>query len=300
MEPVRIPLAEPVLLEPTLKGGQAFRWRAAGPGWAGVAEGRVWHVAGHATHLAVTCEPELGPQQARAWATRYFRLGDGYAAMAARLRREAELRDAVERWWGLRLLQTDPWECLLGFITSIHDSVGAIETRIGRLCRHFGEPVRTTMPGARGWAHLTPPPERIAKAHEARLRSAAGMGFRARYLKGAAQVVVRGDLPLGELAAMPYAEAHEVLLQVPGVGDKVADCVQLYALGHLESFPVDRWVLRAMQERVLGPEAKPRDIVAHAQQRWGKDAGYAQQFLFHHYRTQRLARAAPVARRGKA
>jgi N-glycosylase/DNA lyase len=223
---------------------------------------------------------------------RYFRCSDDYLAIGARLRTQPELRPAIDAWWGLRLLQTDPWECLLGFVTSIHDSVAAIETRIGRLCRHFGEPIQA--PGfPRGWTHLTPTPERIARAHEARLRTAAGMGFRARYLRSAAKAVVRGDLPLAELALMPYPEAHEVLLQVPGIGPKVADCVQLYGLGQLESFPVDRWIHRAMTARFLGPKAKPRDIVAFAQERWGRDAGYAQQFLFHHDRTVARTRTDP-------
>jgi N-glycosylase/DNA lyase len=296
VDPVRVPLAQPLLLGPTLKGGQAFRWAAAeGGAFRGVAEGRAWRLAYDKDALLVEAWPALPGAEAAAWARRYFRAQDDYAAIARRLAREEHLQAPIAAWHGLRLLQTDPWECLLGFVTSIHDSVAAIETRIGRLCRHFGAPLRA--PGfPRGWTHATPTPERVARAHEARLRSAAGMGFRARYLKAAARMVVQGDLPLAELGAMPYAEAHEVLLRVPGVGDKVADCVQLYGLGHLEAFPVDRWILRAMQARYT-PSAKPRDIVAFAQQRWGRDAGYAQQFLFHH---DRLAAQPAAARRASS
>lgn len=286
VQPVRVPLAQPLLLGASLKGGQAFRWRvlpAPPETYVGVAGGRAWWLRHADGALLARCAPALEPREAEAWVRRTFRLDDPYEAVGARLAREAELKGALEAWWGLRLLQTDPWECLLGFITSIHDSVAAIETRIGRLCRHFGAPFQPGIEGfARGWAHATPTPERIARAHEARLRGAAGMGFRARYLRGAARMVLDGDLPLAELASMRYDEAHEMLLQVPGVGDKVADCVQLYALGHLESFPVDRWIQRAMLERFY-PQGKatPRAIAALAQQRWGTDAGYAQQFLFH-------------------
>jgi N-glycosylase/DNA lyase len=302
VEPVRVPLAQPLLLGPSLKGGQAFRWRAlAGPhgAFAGVAEGRAWELRRDDDALVLRCEPALPASQAGAWARRYFRLGDDYDGVGRRLAPHAELGPAMQAWWGMRLLQTDPWECLLGFVTSIHDSVAAVETRMDRLCRHFGEPFRA--PGwPRGWAHATPAPERVARAHEARLRAAAGMGFRARYLRGAARAVLRGDLPLREMARMPYADAHEVLLQVPGVGDKVADCVQLYGLGHLDSFPVDRWIRRAMERCYFaGRKARPRDIVALAQERWGSDAGYAQQFLFHHDRLAGQAarrRAEPAAR----
>jgi N-glycosylase/DNA lyase len=286
VEPVRVSVARPFLLAASLKGGQAFRWASLADGsFAGVASGRAWRLGEQDGALLVEAAPDVAPAEARAWAQRYFRLDDDYGAMGARLRRHEALRPAVEAWWGLRLLRTDPWECLLGFITSIHDSVAAIETRMGRLCTAYGEPVRAPW-APRGWTHAVPGPDRVAGAHEARLRSAAGMGFRARYLRAAARMVQDGDLPLAALASMPYDEAHEVLLRVPGVGDKVADCVQLYALGHMESFPVDRWIHRAMTQRYFAGDAKakPRDMVALARATWGKDAGYAQQFLFHHDR----------------
>ncbi|HEV8361424.1 MAG TPA: DNA glycosylase [Candidatus Thermoplasmatota archaeon] len=297
----RVALAQPLLLGPSLRSGQAFRWKPLPDrdAFAGVAEGRAWTLAREDGALRVEAEPSMAPAEAAAWARRYFRLDDPYDAIAARLAREAALAPAVEAWRGLRLLQTDPWECLLGFVTSIHDSVAAIETRMGRLCRHFGAPLRTTLPGfPRGWAYATPSPERIARAHEARLRSAAGMGFRARYLRGAARMVVEGDVPLADLPRMRYEEAHEVLLQLPGVGDKVADCVQLYSLGHLESFPVDRWIHRAMLARYFAdaPRTNAREITALAHQRWGRDAGYAQQFLFHDARVA----GSPAAARDRA
>lgn len=283
MQPAEVPIPRPFLLEPTLKGGQAFRWRADGAAWVGVAEGRAWRIEPRPGALRIEAAPAVREDEAVAWARRYFRLDDPYDAVGARLREHAELRPALDAWWGLRLLQTDPWECLLGFLTSIHDSVAAIETRMGRLCRAFGEPFRAPWM-SRGWAYATPTPERVARAHEASLRSRAGMGFRAPYLRGAARLVLDGDLPLAELGRMPYEEAHELLLRAPGVGDKVADCVQLYGLGHLESFPVDRWVLRAMEQRYFPRGAKPREMVAFARATWGRDAGYAQQFLFHHDR----------------
>lgn len=300
MEPARVPIARPLLLGPTLRSGQAFLWRPvpqSGEAFAGVAEGRAWLLRREDGALVAACEPELGPREAGAWLRRYLRLGDDYVGVVARLARDEALGPAVARWGGLRLLQTDAWECLLGFLTSIHDSVAAIETRMARLCRLFGEPLRTTLEGfARGRTHAVPGPERLARAHEARLRSAASLGFRARYVRAAARAVLRGDLPLEELPRMPYDEAHEVLLSLDGVGDKVADCVQLYGLGHLESFPVDRWVRRAMEARFFsGARARPRDIVAFARARWGRDAGYAQQFLFHEARLAGLA-----ARRGAA
>ncbi len=66
-----------------------------------------------------------------------------------------------------------------------------------------------------------------------------------------------------------------------GIGPKIADCICLFALDKTEAFPVDRWVERAT-ERYFPPQERPfgEDLVMWAQDRFGRYAGYANQFLF--------------------
>ena len=98
---------------------------------------------------------------------------------------------------------------------------------------------------------------------------------------------------------VPYDEAKTALLALPGVGDKVADCVLLFGGGQTEAFPIDVWVERALRfhfRRQLPPRTR---LHAFARRHFGHYAGYAQQYLFHHLRSRTrapaLTPAAPLA-----
>jgi N-glycosylase/DNA lyase len=111
------------------------------------------------------------------------------------------------------------------------------------------------------------------------------------------RLVAEGALDLEALRQASYDEALQALRRVPGVGRKVADCILLFSLDKPEAFPVDVWVWRVMRELYgeqlahLHPHGPPvggagpsdrtyRGIQAFAWQRWGRCAGYAQQYLF--------------------
>lgn len=168
---------------------------------------------------------------------------------------------------GLRLLNQPPWETLVGFITSANNNVA----RIRRLNRALIERVG---------GGLFPSPEQLAAAGEACLRSL-GFGYRAPYLIETARRVADG-FDLEGLSRCGYDEAHRALLSLPGVGDKVACCVQLFSLGDRSAFPVDVWVRRAMRDW-FGIDKK--DVRAEALRLFGPQAGLVQQYLFHCART---------------
>jgi len=96
---------------------------------------------------------------------------------------------------------------------------------------------------------------------------------------------VAEGFPLWELSDLPYAEAHARLLELPGVGDKVADCVLLFGCAHDEAFPVDVWVERLLRGWYGFADASRGRLADRARERFGPRAGVAQQFLFHAART---------------
>jgi N-glycosylase/DNA lyase len=97
--------------------------------------------------------------------------------------------------------------------------------------------------------------------------------------------VAEGDLDLATLRSASYNEAKAVLTALPGVGEKVADCVLAFSLDKMEGFPVDRWVRRALVEWYgLEEKAPYAELRAWAQARWGDSAAYVQQYLFHYRR----------------
>jgi N-glycosylase/DNA lyase len=101
---------------------------------------------------------------------------------------------------------------------------------------------------------------------------------------------------------MSYVDAKRELLKLPGVGQKVADCVLLFSLEKLEAFPIDVWIKRAainlytdhfgssFVERVSGKRSitpKEYDVIgSFGRDYFGRYAGYAQEYLFHLLRTQ--------------
>ena len=90
------------------------------------------------------------------------------------------------------------------------------------------------------------------------------LGFRARFIHQTA--VFLADHPgwLEETELMPYAAAKERLCSLPGVGEKIADCVLLFGAGRLEAFPVDTWILKTMSARYGLTGWKPAQVAQFA------------------------------------
>ncbi len=176
----------------------------------------------------------------------------------------------------MRLMRQEPWETLAAFILSSTSNIPRIARTVELLADTFGEP-RTLGAITR---NTFPRPGVLAEAGEEQLR-ALGCGFRAPYLARAAAAVADGTLALGALRGAPYADVHAALTALHGVGDKIADCAMLFSLERLEAFPADRWVRRVLVDWYGLPANVSYDGTrTWAQERFGSDAGYANQYLF--------------------
>jgi N-glycosylase/DNA lyase len=263
----------------TLASGQAFRWQWSEQGWVGVIGTHWVCLRSDGCGLeAQTAEPvsEWG------WLREYLQSDLNLGAVLRTFPDEAPLRAAVAACRGLRLLRQDAWECLASFLLSSTKQIVQIRQIIGLLCERYGEPLPAG-PGF-GRAYGFPPPARLARASEPELR-ACKMGFRAPYLLGAAQRVAGGQFDLARLRELPAETARAELMQLPGVGRKIADCVLLFAYGCQAAFPMDVWVLKALRQfyfprRRLSLARLQRFAATH----FGPYGGYAQQYLFHYMR----------------
>ncbi len=151
----------------------------------------------------------------------------------------------------------------------------------------FGEPV--PFPGLELYTY--PSPERLAMANEAQLRDCK-LGFRAKNLIGAARMIASGEVDLERIRTMDDSAALAELCKLPGVGEKVANCVLLFAYGRLKAFPIDVWIERVLREIYFKGKRKVtvKRLKRFTQEYFGPYGGYAQQYLFHHARkTYRLA-----------
>lgn len=263
----------------TLDSGQAFRWRAEGPAWVGVI-GRRWLrlEAGSTSLAATTAEPVTD----WGWLTHYLQLELDLDSVLQSFPQDEPMCAAIGACRGLRLLRQDPWECLASFILSSTKQIVQIRQIVSALCECFGEPV--PVPPGVPPEQAFPSPARLAAASEAQLR-ACKMGFRAPYLLATARLVAEGQVDLAPLGRLPVEEARARLMELPGVGRKIADCVLLFAYGFPNAFPVDVWVMKALRTLYFpGRRATLKRLHRFAATHFGPNSGYAQQYLFHYMR----------------
>ena len=269
-------------LAATLTSGQAFRWQETNGAWESVIAGR-WirlrAVAGAiADETAVTTSDW-------SWLEHYLQARTDLADILKTFPDDEPMRAAVAHGHGLRLLRQEPWECLASFILSSTKQIVQIQQIVALLCARFGEPL--AVPPGHEPAFAFPTVERLALCSEADLRGCK-MGFRAPNLLRTAQMITAGETNLAKLHALAVEEARAELVKLPGVGNKIANCVLLFAYGFQQAFPVDVWVMKALRElyfpkRRVSEKRLARFTATH----FGPNAGYAQQYLFHYMRTRR-------------
>jgi N-glycosylase/DNA lyase len=274
---VELAVNPPFDLAATLESGQAHRWRKEDQWYSGVVRGNFIKVRQTPRGMEFCCQP--WPEKALVPILQsYFRLDDDLSSIYAAITQDSRVADMVARYPGLRVLRQEPWECLIAFICSANSNIPRIHQVMERMAESFGDPI--AMNGE--VRHAFPTPAQLAEAGEAELRRL-GLGFRAPYVDKAARRVLEKGLDLDALLHLPYAQAKEKLMECPGIGPKIADCILVFSLEKMEAFPIDVWVRRALAEWYFPGEKTPSNRVLEewAHGYFGRYGGYAQQYLFH-------------------
>ena len=259
-----------------------FRWRRRGGCYEGVAFQNVVTLRPTDTGVEFATHPDSAVRIAPLLAD-YLSLDTDLERVYGSLSADSRLAAAIARHRGMRVLRQDPWECLVCFLCTPMSNIPRITRNIESICQPYGRPLG----GDAASRHSFPAPEQLAAADEADLR-ALGLGYRAAYLTSVARSIAAGDLDLYALREAPYEAALEALLSLHGVGDKVANCVLLFALDQPAAFPVDTHVEQRLREWYPAcTRLKPVQMRAWAQEHFGPHAGYANHYLFH---DRRLAR----------
>lgn len=263
---IRLATAAELDIVKTFECGQCFRWNADANGvYRGIAMGypaRVWQEEGQVW---------LASQAPETLWREYFDLERDYARISEDFHQGEYLSACVDYGMGIRILKQEPWEALCSFIISQCNNIKRIKGIVERLCSLWGEArefegeMYFSFPGADRLASLMP--EDLAPLR---------CGYRAAYILDAARAVNSGALVLDELVGCDYERARKALLALNGVGDKVANCVLLFGLGHMEGFPIDVWIKRALKEH-FPPDFDPKSL--------GDYAGLAQQYIFYYARS---------------
>ncbi|HUJ43044.1 MAG TPA: DNA glycosylase [Opitutaceae bacterium] len=265
----------PAVVAEVLDGGQAFRWTRTPDGvWQGVWSDCVARLKPAGSEGLLWSAPQALADAVAAKLPLYFASAVDFAALADGLpwRSDPHLARCLAAYPGLRLLRQPLGESLLCFLCSATKQIVQIRQMVELLAQRHGREIVSGILRLPTWAEL-------AAVSEDDLRASL-LGFRARYVKQTAQFLAGRTGWLETVEKLPYAEAKQRLRELPGVGEKVADCVLLFGAGRLEAFPVDVWILKAMERRYGLEGWTPQQTARLGRVHFGPNAGLAQQYLF--------------------
>ena len=291
-------------LNHTLTSGQTFRWERIGEWWYGVVGRNILKLKQNNSKLVFESYPEKVDKEL---IRSYFRLDDNLSSIIRKIRKDNVISEAISSFDGLRIIRQNLWECLVSYVCATNSNIKVITQMISNLCRKFGK--RIVFEGRE--FYLFPESKALARATLSDLTDCR-LGYRAPHLRHTAQQIENGSVNLHEIMRLEYEEARRNLLgrspggkTLLGIGPKAADCILLFSMEKLESFPIDVWIKRLilekyrhlLEDKFLHRLASTKSLgggvyVATADRMrsyFGRYAGYAQEYLYSYART-RLAK----------
>ena len=257
----------------SINSGQVFLWERQGVDWYGINGQDILKIDKNASIKSI-----------RNLKTDFFRKNDNMQEIIKSISKDKTVRKAVKEYQGLILFRQDPFQCVISFIISSNSNIQKIKNSLEKITKKFGKKVKIQNKEF----FLFPEPEKIAKATIDEIKSC-GVGYRAPFIKEAAKMIVLKKIDFEYLKKCDYYEAKKNICLIPGVGNKVADCIMLFSLNKLEAFPLDTWIIKIL-EKYYSNEFKIETKTITIKQYdmlhekivnyFGPYCGYAQQFLF--------------------
>ena len=257
--------------------GQCFRWnKQENNSYTGIVRNNVINVKKENERVIFTgnCNEDI-----KTICIDYFDLNKNYENIKTELSKiDNYLANSIKYGNGIRILHQDLWETLISFIISANNNIPRIKTIIERISKTYGNKLIFQDKEY----YTFPTPEELANVTVQDFRNL-GLGFRDVRVYETVQKTLRKEIDLEQLEKEKDAETlRNKLLEIPGVGPKVADCIMLFSLKKYEVFPVDVWVRRVISELYFeNVEQKPQIIQKFAKEQYGNLAGLAQQYLFY-------------------
>lgn len=203
---------------------------------------------------------------------RYFDFDTDYIAFNNKIRSSNDkfLKDALKDSFGMRILRQDLWEVFISYVISQNNNIPKIKKSIQVLCDRYSDGI-----------HF-PKPEILAYIPVAELMDGTALGYRAEYIIGISKKVVAKELDIEKISKLSYDEAYGKLLEIKGIGPKVANCIMLYGFHFMESYPIDTWMKKIITED-YGAYSKD-EYLKYVNDCYSGYQGYVQQLQFYHKR----------------
>lgn len=268
-------------LKATLECGQCFRWTCIGDNeYIGIIEDRVIKIRQDVNKLYVKSNNMVNLIDV---VKKYFDLNKNYKKIEEEIVKiDNNIKEAVKNSSGLRHLKQPFFECLISYIISANNNIPRISKSVNEIARNYGKKVEFEGKDY----YLFPTPIELKNVEKDDYRKL-GVGFRDRYIKDTVDKILNNEFDINGINTLSTEKLRNELMELKGVGVKVADCIMLFACGREEVFPIDVWVNRVMSILYFkenNGEVKKKDIIEYANKNFGKNAGIIQQHLFYNMR----------------
>lgn len=215
----------------------------------------------------------------------YFDLGLCYEDIKKEVAIDPVMEKATDYGYGIRILNQEVFETTISFIISANNQIPRIKKAVRIISERYGN----FLGEYKGRKYYTfPTPEVLMKVKPEDLREYARVGFRDKRIVEASRMIYEGHLENAN--DLDTEDLRKRLIELPGVGPKVADCILLFAYHRRETFPVDVWIKRVMETLFIKKEVPKKQVDDYARKYFGKNAGYAQQYLFYYGREEKIGK----------
>lgn len=231
---------------------------------------------------------------------KYFDLDRDYSVIKDELSKDVLLKQSIEFGYGVRVLNQDPFEMLLSFIISARNNIPSIKKTVNKISNKWGKEIIYKDKTYYAFPNI----DEIKDATLEEIQET-GASFRSKYIFDTIKNVYNSKSGKGNLKTndaneyikydLDYIknldddECHNALQEFKGVGSKVADCIMLFSMEKTSAFPVDVWVKRAMIHFYGAEDASLNKIRIFGRNKFGKLAGFAQQYLFYYARENKIS-----------
>jgi len=260
-------------IDNSINSGQVFLWKKDGSDWYGINGQDILKINKNAVIKSI--------QNSK---TDFFRKNDNMQEIIKSISKDKTVKEAIKQYEGLRIFKQDPFQCMISFIISSNSNIQKIKNSLEKITKKFG--VKVEIQNKEFF--LFPKPEKLANASIEEIKKC-GVGYRAPFIKQAAEMIFSKKIDLEYLEKLDYKEAKKNICLIPGVGNKVADCILLFSLNKLEAFPLDTWMIKILEKYYSNEFKIETKTITQKQYEilhekivnyFGPYCGYAQQFLF--------------------
>ena len=260
-------------IDNSINSGQVFLWEKNGTDWYGINGQDILKINKNGVIKSILNSK-----------TNFFRKNDNIQEIIKSISKDETVKKSVKQYEGLRIFKQDPFQCMISFIISSNSNIQKIKNSLEKISKKFGKKVKIQNKEF----FLFPKPEKLANASIEEIKKC-GVGYRAPFIKQASKMIVLKKINFKYLEKCDYEEAKKNICVIPGIGNKVADCILLFSLNKLEAFPLDTWMIKILEKYYSNQFNIETKTITKKQYQilhekivnyFGPYCGYAQQFLF--------------------